>query len=65
LEIKLDEKFFSKVCWAKAVNRIMIRPEKRNFLGLHAVESDVLWRYFLKIQEYEIKMTQIIEEKSN
>jgi hypothetical protein len=43
----------------------MIRPDKRNFLGLHAVESDVLWRYFLKIQEYEIKMAQIIEEKSN
>ena len=47
--IPLNEHFFSAVNWGRALDSLKSRGEDcRNILGARVVESDLLWRYFVR-----------------
>ena len=47
-EVSFSENYFAQVSWAKALQ--FIEAQGRNIMGLHAVESDLVSRFYQKNQ---------------
>lgn len=45
----LNDQFFQAVSWSKSME--YLKNKQRNILGISTVETDIVWRYFVRQQE--------------
>ena len=60
-----DGCFFANVSWSAGVDYLSLRPlgQQKRFLGMQALCSDVVWRFYKRQAEERIKLRQLYEAR--
>ena len=48
IEYNLNDTHFSGMSWARAADYLRGAKDQRNYMGLKALQSDLVWRFYKK-----------------